>query len=390
MKTMKTIKTMQAMKTMEPKKPMKPGAGWPRTLLTLAAAGMLHGPAAAAPADTARPLFRWWWPNALVQQGEIESELDAVARAGFGGVEIAALPHHLKVDPGRYGWGSQAWNDALRHALAEAARRHLQVDLTIGPAWPSVVPGVGPDSEAAAKQLVPGRAVIDGGRHAGPLPPPPAAGAGVRKHELVALLAYPCAAACSADDSATVDPEAAVDLTRFVRADRIEWDAPAGRWLLAAFWQRGTGQMDNMRMIEGPEAPGLTREPAYAVDHFSTAGTRAVTDYWDASLLPADIQALLRQVGASIFEDSLELHGEQYWTPALLAEFRQRRGYALTPYLPVLFTENPKPKSELPGPDGDVELPEFMRAPKHYAFRVPEDVRARDARLRTDLVRTVH
>ena len=49
--------------------------------------------------------------------------------------------------------------------------------------------------------------------------------------------------------------------------------------------------------------------------------------------------------GGSIFCDSLELGNKNksnaaFWTPELLEEFKERRGYDLTPYLPTLFIDN--------------------------------------------------
>lgn len=41
----------------------------------------------------------------------------------------------------------------------------------------------------------------------------------------------------------------------------------------------------------------------------------------------------------SPFADSLELSQTQYWTPALLEEFKQKRGYDLTPFLPLVLDE---------------------------------------------------
>ncbi len=43
------------------------------------------------------------------------------------------------------------------------------------------------------------------------------------------------------------------------------------------------------------------------------------------------------QIVDGIFEDSLELSPDYLWTPKLLEEFKDRRGYDLTPYLPLIF-----------------------------------------------------
>lgn len=131
----------------------------------------------AAPARSVRPRFRWWWPDGLVDPDEIAREIDQIADAGFGGVEIAAVHHSIKdksvLDTAHHGWGSRPWRDGVEAALRRAARRGLTVDLTLGPSWPVAVPGLTPDDDAAAKELAHGRAPLTGGStYQGPVPPP--------------------------------------------------------------------------------------------------------------------------------------------------------------------------------------------------------------------------
>src|SRR5690606_37343641 len=40
--------------------------------------------------------FRWWWPHGLVDPREISHEVDQVAAAGFGVLEIADVTHSLR------------------------------------------------------------------------------------------------------------------------------------------------------------------------------------------------------------------------------------------------------------------------------------------------------
>ena len=68
-----------------------------------------------------------------------------------------------------------------------------------------------------------------------------------------------------------------------------------------------------------------------------------VLDHYDRSALDAHLkavgdpccEALKRTPPYAIFSDSLEVYDSD-WTPDFLAEFRKRRGYDLTPYLPAL------------------------------------------------------
>src|SRR4051794_32064914 len=70
----------------------------------------------ASPARQYQAKFRWWWPNALVDNAEVQAELDQMADAGFGGAEIADVQHGAKqpLDPAGRGWGTAAWTSAVQ------------------------------------------------------------------------------------------------------------------------------------------------------------------------------------------------------------------------------------------------------------------------------------
>ncbi|TDD87807.1 alpha-L-rhamnosidase [Actinomadura darangshiensis] len=288
------------------------------------------------PGPAVRPRFRWWWPDGLVDPGEIRREIDQIAAAGFGGAEIAAVHHSIDdksvLDPEGHGWGTPAWTAGVEAALDQAARRRITVDLTIGPAWPAAVPTITPDDEAAVQELAYGTvAVAGGGTHDGPVPGPvTAAGDGVTKRHLVAVHAVKIDTANATRKETGLDPASLTDLTGTAAGERITWTVPAGGdWLLFAYWRRGSGQR--------PESGPHSSPDSCVVDHFSRAGTRAVTAFWEARLLTRDIRRLIRRAGATLFEDSIELETDALnWTPGLPAEFERRRGYDLMPYLPVV------------------------------------------------------
>ncbi|MFD0535688.1 glycosyl hydrolase [Actinomadura luteofluorescens] len=216
----------------------------------------------------------------------------------------------------------------------------MTVDLTIGPAWPAAVPTITPDDEAAVQELAYGTAALAGGAtHDGPVPEPVAAPEdGVTKRHLVAVHAVRIDAANTTRKETGLDPASFTDLTSKAAGERITWTAPeGGDWLLFSYWRRGSGQR--------PESGPHSSPDSCVVDHFSRAGTRAVTAFWEARLLTRDVRGLIRRAGATLFEDSIELEtGALNWTPDLPAEFRRRRGYDLMPYLPVIvrLKENTK------------------------------------------------
>ncbi|MEV5831299.1 glycosyl hydrolase [Spirillospora sp. NPDC052242] len=290
----------------------------------------------ARPAAAVRPRFRWWWPDAHVDPAEIRREIDQIADAGFGGAEIVALHHSIDdkslLDPKKYGWGTEAWNEAVEAALDQARRRGVTVDLTMGPAWPAAVPSITPDDEAAVQELAYGATTVRAGAtHDGPVPEPVAAPAdGVTKRHLVAVHAVRLDPANDTRKETGLAPASFQDLTAKAANGRIAWTAPSdGDWVLLSYWRRGSGQR--------PESGPHSDPPSTVVDHFSKAGTRAVTAFWEARLLTPRIRKLIRQAGWTLFEDSIELETDALnWTPGLPEEFRKRRGYDLMPYLPVI------------------------------------------------------
>ncbi|MFF7468984.1 glycosyl hydrolase [Streptomyces sp. NPDC008092] len=301
------------------------------------------GPAAdwfTRPAKAVRPKFRWWWPDGLVDPAEIAREVDQMAAAGFGGAEIAAV-HHSIADPSvldtdRHGWGSAPWRDGVKAALRQAARRGLTVDLTLGPSWPVAVPGVTPDDDAAVKELAYGKITLTGGAgYDGPVPTSVyAANSAVTAQQLFAVQAARVNTAYSSGKATGLDADSVTDLTARVSGTRLTWTPPdSATWVILAYWQRGSGQQ--------PEAGPHSSPAAYVVDHFSAAGTAALTRYWDREILDAGLRRLLGAAGGAFFEDSIELETKGLqWTPTLPDAFRRHTGRDLLPYLPAVVLDN--------------------------------------------------
>lgn len=297
----------------------------------------------ADPAREVQAKFRWWWPHGMVDAAELRREIDAIADAGFGGVEIADVHHsvHEEIDPERFGWGTPAWVAALETALKAANRRGVVVDVTIGPSWPAAVPSVTPDDVGAVKELAHGVTVVPGGQtYSGPAPRAVAEAAeGVKRQELFAVQAARVSAGSSPDDRRPrLDADSVVDVE--TDGETVTWTAPEdGTWLLISYWLRGSGQR--------PERGPHTTPVSYVVDHFSREGTSAVVDFWEKHILTPSIRRLLRASGGAMFEDSIEMETEAtLWTPGLPEEFEARLGYSLRPYLPVVVTYDEDPVFE--------------------------------------------
>ncbi|KAL4797547.1 hypothetical protein BDV19DRAFT_387350 [Aspergillus venezuelensis] len=291
------------------------------------------------------PRFRYWWPGGWIDPGVVRDEVKAIALAGFGGAEIGDVRDSISeaMNPAIYGWAQERWNAGVLAAYEAANEHGIHIDYTIGPHWPTGVPGYTPDSAATAKELVHGQALVHAGVHyVGPLPLPDAKPSGQNNGnpnvtaapQLVAVLA---ARTRTTNVNASVlafDQPTVTDISRHYKNGELSWTAPHnGTYIVVAVYGRGTGQVQNMYDMNA-NGPQLTDPfPAYIVDHLSVAGVEATVAYWNDHILTDELRLLLKTSGGSLFEDSLELKMTQYWTPNFLQEFQKRRGYDLKPYI---------------------------------------------------------
>lgn len=285
-----------------------------------------------------RPMFRWWWPHGLVSPIEVATEIDQIADAGFGGVEIEDVHHSIKddvLDPLGHGWATTPWTDAVYSALEQAKKRKIRTDIAVGPSWPASLPTITPDDDAAAKELVHGRAYLNSTNNfsfSGPLPASfQAAAEGVTSEILISVQAWRINSASKPTDrTLLLDPSTMIDLTSQVVEGSLTWKAPSNdSWILMPFRARGSGQL--------PEAGPHTVPPSYVIDHFSPLGVNAVTQFWDSKILTTKLHGI-----GSLFEDSLEFEATTYWTPNFLSEFKQRMGYDILSLLPTIVREKEK------------------------------------------------
>jgi hypothetical protein len=122
-------------------------------------------------------------------------------------------------------------------------------------------------------------------------------------------------------------PADLVDLTSKVDGDgRLRWNAPAGKWTILRYMCLNTGEK---LKVPSPNSDGL------ATDHLNPAATRAHMNYVFDRL--KESFGNLKQSGiTNLYLASYEVRGP-IWSPVFIEEFRKRRGYDMTPYLPALF-----------------------------------------------------
>lgn len=327
------------------------------------------------PPPAARPWVYWFWMDGNLTREGITADLEAMQRAGIGGMIIMEVDVGIPRGPVKF--MSPEWRQLFKHVVREAERLGLQITLNAGPGWTgSGGPWVKP--EQSMQHLVASAVDVAGPkRFEGTLPqplrrpaffgdgalPPALEQAKNSYYRDVAVLAFPkpkgdrrltdinekadyVRAPYSSQPGvkaflpapanypqwpveAVISADRVVDLTsRLEPGGRLAWDVPEGDWTILRFGRTSTG---------------ANTRPAPA------AGLGLECDKLDPVALDAHFEAftgmLLREVGPrnrsggggwnTLHIDSWEM-GAQNWTGAFRNEFTSRRGYDLLSYLPVI------------------------------------------------------
>jgi hypothetical protein len=280
-------------------------------LILAAAAGALQMPGGIKtlrqgfinPPDEAKIMMRWWWFGAAVSRPELARELRAMRAAGIGGVEIQPV-YPLALDDPQTGiknlpYLSPDFLDALHFTATTARELGMRVDITIGSGWPFGGPHT-PVTQAAGSLRFQHIDVPEGTRSV-------AVPAITNSEKLIG--AYIGGHLVSSPQSGRIDIPPGL----------------SGNDVLSVFISSRTGQQ--------------VKRPAIGAEGF-------VLDHYDKDAIENHLLSvgnpLLKAFGDTppyaVFSDSLEVFGSD-WTSDFLEEFRKRRGYDLTPYLPALVTD---------------------------------------------------
>ena len=117
-----------------------------------------------------------------------------------------------------------------------------------------------------------------------------------------------------------------INLTNKLKADgQLDWEAPAGSWTIMRIGHTSTGHTN----ATAGAGKGLE------CDKFNPEAIKLQFDSWFGEAQRQIGPELTKNVLKVFHVDSWEC-GSQNWSPAFGAEFKKRRGYDLTPYLPVM------------------------------------------------------
>jgi hypothetical protein len=273
-----------------------------------------------APTNVSRPWTRWWWLGSAVDPADLTRLLDTYHAAGLGGVEVTSIYGVQGADDRELPFLSKEWVDALRHAVREAKRNGMGVDLATGSGWRTGGPSVTEEDQNLAV-VITKTSQSDGTVYSEDFKSPPKA-----------LVAY--------SENGEV-----VDLTDDASDLKVRWEFPAGQWTIYAVdekWSR-----DNVkRPAPGGEGKNINPLSRPSIEHF--------LDYFGKALGDVPAEGIRAQ-----FHDSYEYEGN--WCSDFFEQFEQRRGYRLQDHLPAL--------------NGDGDAEEVARVKHDYRETVSDLVR---------------
>jgi hypothetical protein len=267
----------------------------------------------ASPPLDARPMMRWWWFGPAVERDELARELQTMEAGGIGGVEIQPV-YPLELDDPQTGFHNLPFlsPEFLKMVGFAANTGHalgMRVSITLGSGWPYGGAWV-PVTESAGRLRVVATPVAQDEDSVAV----PSIGNGEK------LLA-------SFVTSGTTEHYEAKSARRVedIRNGRLSLPSGlSGPQVALFFISSRTGQQ--------VKRPAVGAD-GFVIDHFSAA---AVQDHLKNVAEPL-VRAFGEHPPYSVFSDSLEVY-ESDWTPDLLTEFSNRRGYALTPHLPEMVS----------------------------------------------------
>ncbi|MCM8710704.1 hypothetical protein M2651_06640 [Clostridium sp. SYSU_GA19001] len=289
------------------------------------------------------PEVRWWLAEGFHTDETLKKDIQMLYDAGFGAVEFLAMDEQ-GADSSRYGWGSEEWIHDSQLIIKETTKKKMGASLTSGTNWSNAnLTTITPDDKAAAKELdFTVETVAAGQTRTGILEKVmPAENLNSVFHtakfsiqELIAVVAVKRVS--KKENKVYLDKNTVIVLTEKVEGEgenrTLHWTAPDdGEYELFTFWMHGTGQI---------ATPSVS--VSYTINYLDKYGVEALIDYWNKEVITPELKNYIKQNGrVQMYMDSLELStfgkGGQLWGYHLLEEFKKRRGYDLTPYLPFII-----------------------------------------------------
>jgi hypothetical protein len=276
------------------------------------------------PPVTAKPFVRWWWNGDKVTAKEILRELDVMKDAGIGGVEInpIAFPGGDDLGIPSLKWLSPEWIEMVKVALKGAEERGMVCDIIVGSGWPFGAEFMEGDEQSQLVTLtsrkVKGQATVtlevaELLKEAAP--------EGMSMYRGATSAIHSICLAPVQMDSVFTPP---VWLPFEKGSDTVSINVPAGEYVLYAIVVV-TGFQAVINGAPGAAGPVL--------NHYSNRAVMKFLNRMSDTLFPA-LKGL--KPFRAMFCDSMELEGAN-WCSDYIDEFKRRRNYDVTPYLPFIL-----------------------------------------------------
>ena len=299
----------------------------------------------------------WFWLKGVATKKSITQDLEAMKAKGFGGTLIG--DNGAPIGPTGPTFMNPEWLELFAHAVKEADRLGIELSINIqsgfgDPGNPNIQPDNGMKKIVFSTIRVTGpKKIIE------KLPLPPSQiyyqdiaiqsfkvspqknenPQGIKNWAIKSMNKsvpwnkeedrfdmslyygdFPDSIPCSA-----IDPDQVADLSAHFSAGVLSWDVPPGEWNIIRYGMTATGKKNDYA------SPGYLGGLCY--DQINKRGIEA---HWNDVARP--LLEIAKKNGNSlkfVHTDSWEM-GMTNWTHDFMNEFQQRRGYSLTPYLPVL------------------------------------------------------
>ena len=251
---------------------------------------------------------RWWWLGSAVDKDNLKWQMEQLAAAGIGTLEITPIYGVQGNTAKNIAFLTPAWLEMMNYTQQVGQQLGIDIDMTTGTGWPFGGPMV-KNNESASKLVTETFDVTGDGNTEKTLTLNTSNGA------LQRVMAFP-----QSGNEGSV-----TNLTALINGKSLKWTAPQGNWkVIAAYNQYGVMQ------VKRP-SPG---SGGYVVDYFSATAVANYLKYFDSKF-----EAANAQWPHSFFNDSYEINAAN-WTPQMFEEFESRRGYKLDENLDKLLNKD--------------------------------------------------
>jgi hypothetical protein len=287
----------------------------------------------------AKPMFRYWFPpDTALDLDAIRRDMETICASGFGGVELKCEGTRNDVVE----LGTARWQAAMTAAMEVCAAHGCRADMgnTAGQFIDS--PAIASLDDPRAAQELDYSSITIPANHRGPfrgavsIPEqmPPMKGPNVQTRATLV-----CVTAGSLLSEGVLDEDSLREVSDecTVRDGVAFWNVPDQRpWVLFFHWKRARNEVQATRLANG-EIAGLP-----LLDFYNREASQTFIRHWLETVMTPRMRELAGQMHSCLFSDNVENSWSRLqWSDSqeIFARFFELHGYALAPYLPLLYRD---------------------------------------------------